>query len=94
MQCYSCQNEIQLKGTPRRTEVCPQCQAYLHCCWNCRFFNAGKHNQCSEPQAEYQSDKAAANFCEYWEARTDSSSRDPESAQKKARDSFDQLFRR
>jgi hypothetical protein len=39
----------------------------MHCCKNCRFFDPGKNNQCSETQAEWVKDKLKANFCDFFE---------------------------
>ena len=94
MNCYSCRNEIEVATIPRRTDTCPNCHAYIHCCWSCRYFDSGKHNQCAEPQAEYQSDKGAANFCEYWEPGDQAGGRArPIASPDKARKDFDGLFR-
>ncbi len=34
---------------------------------NCRFFDPGKNNQCSETQADYVREKDKANFCDYFQ---------------------------
>ena len=53
-----------------RQDTCSHCDADLHCCRNCRFFDPGKHNQCAETQAEWVSEKERANFRDYFEPRT------------------------
>lgn len=78
-----------------RTENCPNCDADLHCCRNCRFFDPGRHNQCAETQAEWVQEKARANFCDYFEPRTGSeliarTATKTEDARKR----FDSLFKR
>ena len=70
--CHECGAAVKLPpGTKiARTEACPDCDADLHCCRNCRFFDPGRHNQCAETQAEWVQEKARANFCDYFEPRT------------------------
>ena len=48
-------------------DTCPNCDADLHCCRNCRFYDPGKHNECAETQAEWVRDKVAANYCDYFQ---------------------------
>jgi hypothetical protein len=50
-----------------RHDTCAGCGADLHCCYNCRFYDPGRHNQCAETQAEYVQYKDEANFCEYFQ---------------------------
>ncbi|MGH9452486.1 MAG: hypothetical protein ACRD2O_00775 [Terriglobia bacterium] len=76
-------------------EACPRCGSDLHCCRNCRFFDPGKNNQCSEPQAEWVRDKEAANYCDYFEAASQSlvsGARRPGTAGD-IRKKFDSLFK-
>jgi hypothetical protein len=47
-------------------DACPSCDRDLHACRNCDFYDTSKNNQCSEPQAEWQRDKEAANYCDYF----------------------------
>lgn len=70
MVCHNCGREIKLIAKVARTEECPHCGADMHCCKNCRFFDPGKNNQCSETQAEWVRDKLAANFCDFFEPNT------------------------
>ena len=62
--CHSCKNTVDAGGRIGRTDTCPHCDADLHCCLNCRFYDAGAYNQCREPQAERVIDKENANFCD------------------------------
>lgn len=71
MQCYKCHTKITIEKQPRRSDTCPNCKAYLHCCLNCRFYDPLAHNKCREPQAEWVRDKEMANFCEFFEAATE-----------------------
>jgi hypothetical protein len=91
--CARCGKEIVLSGVMRGS-ICPHCRAYLHSCVNCKFYSPGRHNDCSEPQAETVRDKRTANFCDFFVFR-DSASHNIGQAQKKkddARKRFDSLF--
>jgi hypothetical protein len=70
MVCHNCGREIKVIAKVARADACPHCDADMHCCKNCRYFDPGKNNQCSEPQAEYVSNKLKANFCEFFEPNT------------------------
>ena len=95
--CHSCGAQIQMLPGQKisRLETCGQCDADLHCCRNCRLMDPGKHNQCSEPQAEWVSDKDRANYCDYFEPRTsiDLVQRSGAGADS-TRDAFDALFKK
>ncbi len=51
-------------------DTCSRCDADLHCCRNCRFFDPSVSNQCGEPQAEWVRTKDRRNYCDYFEAST------------------------
>jgi hypothetical protein len=98
MVCHNCGREIKVVGKVLRTDECPHCDADVHCCKNCRHFDPGKNNQCSESQAEYVREKDRANFCDYFEPNnrvpltsrggSQSSNRDD------VRKAFDNLFKK
>ena len=52
-------------GQVGKRESCAKCDADLHCCRNCRFFDPSVHNQCRETQAEWVKEKDRANYCDY-----------------------------
>ncbi len=96
--CHRCGRELQLLAAVARTDSCPYCHSDLKCCLNCRFFDPGSNNQCREPQAEWQTDKEKANFCEFFEFRATSALGLPghggaQSDQARARAAFDALFK-
>jgi hypothetical protein len=62
--CHSCKKTVETGGRVGRTDTCPHCDADLHCCLNCRFYDDGSHNKCREPQAERVVDKESSNFCD------------------------------
>ena len=65
--CHSCGKAFELEDKVGRQQTCPDCNAYLHCCLNCRFYDPSVYNECREPQAERVVDKEQANFCDYFE---------------------------
>lgn len=64
--CHACGKPVTFEPKLSRTAVCPSCQGDLHVCKNCRFYDRTVHNQCRETLAEWVSDKAKANFCDYF----------------------------
>ncbi len=67
--CWKCGTRLPA-DTPlplSRRSKCGHCQADLHVCRQCRFFDTSKNNQCSEPMAERVVIKERANFCDYFE---------------------------
>jgi len=96
--CHHCGRELQIfSAKVERTASCPYCRSDLKCCLNCRLHDPGANNQCREPQAEWQPEKARANFCEFFEIRHVADLGSGGGAQSKARnarDAFDQLFKK
>ena len=70
--CHSCGSPVQLLPQQKisRRDTCSHCDADLHCCRNCRFFDPGKHTPVRGNTAEWVSEKQRANFCDYFEPRT------------------------
>lgn len=91
MICYHCGSEIVVQGRVGRQQTCAQCGVNLHCCFNCRFYDPDVYHQCRETEAEWVSDKASANFCDYFEpGGSQKSAQTDRSAE--ARKKLDQLF--
>ena len=61
--CHSCKQEVDLEIKIGRDDVCPNCYADLHCCFNCRFYDPGRQNECMEPHAGFVRDRERSNFC-------------------------------
>jgi hypothetical protein len=68
MICWNCEKSENLPDKPNRLDPCPHCNSFLHCCYNCKFYDKNSHNECKETQAEFVKDKANANFCGYFSA--------------------------
>jgi len=66
MICWKCGEEILLEGKPGRQDTCHKCNSYLHCCYNCRFYDKTAYNECHESEAEFVPDKEMGNFCDYF----------------------------
>jgi hypothetical protein len=96
--CHHCGREVPVHSAKvERTAGCPYCHSDLKVCLNCRLHDPGANNQCREPQAEWQTDKDKANFCEFFEFREISLLSNPgmggaQSDERRARDAFDALF--
>jgi hypothetical protein len=67
-QCWSCRREWTEKRSPGCREECAGCGQPLHCCANCRFYDARATPWCLEPQAraERPRDEAASNTCTWF----------------------------
>ncbi len=65
--CQSCGAAIATEGSIGRRDVCGSCDAELHACVQCRFYDPAASNQCREPQAERVQDKERGNFCEFFQ---------------------------
>ena len=69
MTCHRCQGEIAVKDRVGRRDTCPWCEADLHCCLNCAFYDTHYADACREPNAEPVSEKDRSNFCEFFIVR-------------------------
>lgn len=65
--CFFCQNELDLKHTPGRSEECTFCGRELHCCVQCAFYDETCHNQCREPGSPRITIKDRSNFCDWFQ---------------------------
>jgi len=89
--CYNCGEELVFEVKIGRRDMCPNCYAYLHCCYNCKFWNKDVHNQCTENQGEFIRDRAEGNFCLYFTFKpVDESSAEEEA--RKAKEKLSQMF--
>lgn len=91
--CYACHREVSINRTVGRRDTC-QCGADLHCCRNCRFYDASASKQCTEPVAELVKEKTKANFCGFFVFAASSDSAAQENAATQARKALDDLFKK
>jgi len=73
--CFSCGAQLDGGGKPGRAETCPACDADVHCCLNCEFYETGSYNECREPQAERVLEKDRSNFCDFFDFRKSAAGR-------------------
>jgi len=64
--CFSCGTQLDTVGKPGRADTCTACDADVHCCRNCEFYDPGSYNDCCETQAERVLEKNRSNFCDYF----------------------------
>lgn len=89
--CWKCHKAIaDLPAKLSFRAVCPHCGIDLHTCTNCRYYAPGKPNDCAVPGTEFIRDREAANFCEEFKPKIDSSG-PPD--RDKGKDKFKSLFK-
>ena len=90
--CHKCKKEIEIEGKVMREDLCPHCNANLHSCLNCRFYDEYAHNKCRESRSEWVSDREKGNFCGYFEYKNSEESDASEKRKKKAKEELKRLF--
>jgi hypothetical protein len=91
--CYKCGASLTHLSLPlTRRDACKQCNADLHVCKLCEFYDVGKAKHCREPIAEEVTDKTRANFCDYFRPRDNAYSSKQETEAAKAKAQLDALF--
>jgi hypothetical protein len=65
--CYACGTDLYMDAPVGRRTTCPECDADLHACINCRHYDDSAPHQCREPHAEQIVDKEAANACDLYQ---------------------------
>ncbi len=70
--CWKCGQRLGDAGLSiSRRDLCPKCNADIHVCKLCRFYDIRAAKACREPIAEPVTDKERANFCGYFKASPD-----------------------
>lgn len=93
--CWKCGASLAHLSPPlTRRDVCKQCNADLHVCKLCVFYDTGKAKHCREPIAEEVTDKTRANFCDYFKPREDAYSNKQQSEAEKAKAHLEALFKK
>lgn len=92
MVCWRCKKNVSSVETFSRRSVCPHCNADLHVCKACAFYEVGAQYDCHETVDECVTDKERANFCDYFLAKTNVPADAQNGTQKKSRAAFDALF--
>jgi hypothetical protein len=65
--CYGCGAALSFDGPIGRRTTCPECDADLHRCLNCRHYDPSAGNECREPHADRIVDKEASNACDLFQ---------------------------
>ena len=65
--CYGCGAELRIDGPVGRRTACPECDADLHSCMNCRHWDESAAHECREPHADHVVDKVASNACDLFQ---------------------------
>ena len=75
--------------------ACWKCNAELHSCTHCRFFDGSAPGQCRQPDAEYVAAKAKRNACAVFEAKASQEFADQGGVEtpSDAKAAFDALFK-
>ncbi len=88
--CYGCGAELRIDGPVGRRSTCPECDADLHTCLNCRHYDESAAHACREPHAEHVVNKDASNACDLFQLGDGASRRRVRS--RTARDALGALF--
>lgn len=75
-----------------RLEQCKHCQADLHVCRLCRFYNPHISDKCDHELAEPARDVTVANFCDYFQPRPQAYCHDEQAKSDAALDKLKSLF--
>ena len=91
--CHRCGESLAALSLPlSRRDQCPSCNADLHVCRMCRFFDVNVVRQCREDGAEDVSDKDRPNFCDWFKPSPDAFNADRKSEADAAKAALDALF--
>ena len=106
--CFACGAKVANRNRVPFKELCPECEAFLHCCRNCRLYSPDIHNQCLSNTTEAVSDRERGNFCDefHFKEIEDPNPRDDKNGKGRkaepkrapaqalsAREKFEQLFK-
>lgn len=93
LKCWRCGVAIALDVLLLRSaETCAACNADLHVCRMCGFFNPSVADACEETVATAVSNKERANYCDYFKASPRAWRGGEDDAQARARAELEQLF--
>ena len=92
MFCHACRHPFETRERVQFRDRCPACDAALHVCLNCRFFDATAYNGCRESRAERQVGKDRENRCDWFAPAETAPPAEPGTTGAAARAKFDALF--
>ena len=76
------------------TAKCPRCNAELHSCKQCSFFDTGSRFECTQPVSARIPKKEAGNQCNFYSQRTTVERETSSTRPLDARQAFENLFRK
>jgi len=88
--CFGCGASLHFDGPVGRRTTCPECDADLHSCINCRHYDESAAHECREPQTEHIVEKVASNACDLYQLGDGAARRRTKS--RAARDALGALF--
>ncbi|MCP5464185.1 MAG: hypothetical protein H7A33_04080 [Deltaproteobacteria bacterium] len=92
--CHSCKKEIDLSDKVGFRETCEFCDADLHCCLQCSFYDTAAYNECRESSADRVLDKDRANYCDYFQGSSEQAGAKQSSAADDAKAKLEALFKK
>jgi hypothetical protein len=91
--CWRCGAALPEDSLPlRRAELCPACNADLHVCRMCGFYNPSVADACEETVATAVGNKERANYCDYFKPSARAFKGAADDAAARARAELDALF--
>lgn len=91
--CLRCGASLSALSLPlSRRDQCPDCDADLHVCKMCVYFDKTVPRQCREDGAEDVTDKDRPNFCDWFKPSASAFNRDAKSEADAAKDALAALF--
>lgn len=92
VKCSSCGAKI--NSIVKFDSACANCNADLHSCRQCNYFDPGAHFECSKPVTARIVNKNVRNTCELFEPRTVVEKQTSSGAPTDARQAFANLFKK
>lgn len=91
--CWKCGASLAAEPLPlARVSECPSCNADLHVCRLCEFYDTAVAKSCREPVADEVLNKERANFCDYFQPCPDAWTAPDAQPEQAARNALDALF--
>jgi len=96
IRCVECSSSVQFIDELGTTDTCKNCDADLHTCRNCKFFDPGLPNECMQPIETRIEKKSTRNLCTRFKPKVLIEKAVEGKKEKKtnnARQAFDDLFK-
>jgi len=69
IRCVECSATVNFIDELKITDTCKNCDADLHTCRNCKFFDPGAPNECMKPVTQRIESKNTRNVCELFQPK-------------------------